>query len=479
MAEISTISSSDARNALQSAFLLSEIVPGDDPSYEACKAVMLYHPLGYKITETPIRLAQSMPRVITIPNGPEERLREEFERVWVRLDATRLIRNLARLSRCYGIASLVVGAEGVDTQKPMDWVNLHKQDLYFNILDPLNTSGSLVLNQDPNAPDFLKKRAGVQANGVLYHSSRSCILMNEDPVFISYTSSSFGFVGRSVFQRAWYPLKSFIQTMITDDMISRKAGVLVAKMKAPGSIISRSMVDMAAYKRQMLQNAETDNVLGISPEEAIESLNMQNLDGAGKFARDNILKNIAAACDEPAVLLDQETFAAGMAEGSEDMKAVAQYIDTIREDLNPTYLFLDNIVQHVAWNPEFYLAIQSEFPEYRKVTYERAFQDWQRNFQATWPSFLREEPSKQVETENTKQKAIMAFLQIALPVVGPKNRANLLRWAQDNLNANKNLFSTELQLDEEEIIEYSQCDSVAPHEAPTLPNKPRPMSELS
>ncbi len=479
MAELTYMSASEAGNALQSAFVLDQIAPGDDPSYEACKAVMLYHPLGFKITESPIRLAQSTPRVITIPNGPEERLREEFERAWRKLDADRVIRGLMRLARCYGIASLIVGAEDEDTSQPMNWQSISKKDLYFNVLDPLNTSGSLVLNQDPNAPDFLKKRSGVSANGARYHSSRCCVMMNEDPIFISYTSAAFGFVGRSVFQRAWYPLKSFIQTMITDDMISRKAGVLVAKMKAPGSIISRGMVDMAAYKRQMLQSAATDNVLGITTDEDIESLNLQNIDGAGKFARDNVLKNIAAATDMPAVLLDQETYASGMAEGSEDMKAVAQYIDSIRGDMGLAYEFMDNVVQHIAWNEDFYASIQSEFPEYRKVKYERAFQDWQRNFQATWPSFLREEPSKQVETENTKQKAIIAFMQVTMPVLGPKNRANLLMWAQDNLNANKNMFSTELQFDEDEIIEFSANAVPEPNDNPEMPNAPRPMSELS
>jgi len=33
-----------------------------------------------------------------------------------------------------------------------------------------------------------------------------------------YTQAAFGFVGRSVYQRPLYPLKSFVQTMITDDL---------------------------------------------------------------------------------------------------------------------------------------------------------------------------------------------------------------------------------------------------------------------
>ncbi len=454
MATVTTFGASGASNALQSAFTLADINPGDDPSYEACKAVMLYHPLGFKMTETPIRLAQSMPRVISIPNGPEERLKEEFDRTWKRLKMTRLIRNCMKLARGYGIASVVMGTVGQDSKDPVDWETLYRQELYFNIFDPINTAGSLVLNQDPNAPDFMKKRTPIRANGVVYHPSRSLVMMNEDPVYIAYSVSAFGFVGRSVFQRAWYPLKSYIQTMYTDDLISRKAGVLVAKMKAPGSIVSQAMANLANYKRQLAQQAETDNVLGITTDESIESLNLQNIDGAGEFARSNILKNIAVAADMPAVLLDQETFARGMAEGSEDMKAVAQWIDTVREDMEPLYEYCDDIVQHIAWNPDFYASIQREFPQYKNVPYQRAFADWQRNFIATWPSFLREEPSELVKAEDVKQKAVLAMLEVLLPQLDPENRASLIMWAQDNFNANKQLFQTELQLDAELIEEY-------------------------
>lgn len=445
---------SNASNALQQAFVLADIQPGDDPSYEACKAVMLYHPLGFKMTETPVRLAQSLPRIISVPCGPEERLVEEFERHWKRLKINRLIRNAMKLARCYGISTIAIGTVGEDTAEPLDLDTLYKQEVYFNVFDPLNTSGSLVLNQDPNAPDFLKKRTPIRVNGYTYHPSRTLVLMNEDPTYIAYSVSAFGFVGRSVFQRAWYPLKSFIGTMQTDDLISRKAGVLIAKMKAPGSIVSQAMQSLYGMKRQMLQQAQTDNVLGITVEESVESLNLQNIDGAGKFARDNVLKNIAVAADMPAVLLDQETFARGMAEGSEDMKAVAQYIDTVRDDMGPLYDFCDDVVQRVAWNPDFYAAIQSDFPEYRGVPYERALADWQRNFSATWPSFLREEPSELVQIEDVKQKAVVALLEVLMSQVGPNNRATLITWAQDNINSNKEMFSSELQLDPDEIAEF-------------------------
>ncbi|WP_245168482.1 hypothetical protein [Enterobacter roggenkampii] len=40
---------------------------------------------------------------------------------------------------------------------------------------------------------------------------------------------------------------------------------------------------------------------------------------------------MAAAADMPAIILNSETFAQGFGEGTEDARAVAVYIDNIRE----------------------------------------------------------------------------------------------------------------------------------------------------
>ena len=140
--------------------------------------------------------------------------------------------------------------------------------------------------------------------------------------------------------------------MQTDDMVSRKAGVLVAKLKPAGSIVSGLMAKAAGLKRSVIQESKTDNVISISPEEEIESLNLQNIDGAMTAARKNILENIAAADDMPARMLTEETLAQGFGEGSEDAKKEAQYIDRIRQWMQPLYDFFDPIVMYRAWNED-------------------------------------------------------------------------------------------------------------------------------
>lgn len=449
-----TVNGAGLGTALQSLLMADDIVPGADVSYQTCKTIYLYHPLGGKMVDTPIRIAQSKPRDIAIPDSPEDLVRDAFLREWEALRADDHIATAMSLARTYGIGTLGVGAVETSPGDPIDFATLYKQRVFISTFDPLNTAGSLVLNQDPNSPDF-QKVAGVAVSGQSWHRSRVVAVMNEKPVYIAYSGSAFGYVGRSVYQRALFPLKSFINTMRTDDMVARKAGLLIAKMKQPGSIVDRLMQRLFDIKRQMLKDGETDNVLGITPEESIETLNMQNVDGAGKFARDNILTNIALAADMPAKLLNEETFAEGFGEGTEDAAKIVRYIEEVRKAMRPLYAFMDRVVQHRAWNPGFYRAIQNRFPtEYGDVQYDQAFYAWQNSFSAEWPSLIEEPESERVKVDEAKLKAVTDLVALLLPVCDPDNKARLLMWAASNFNQNKQLFNEPLVLEWEDIANY-------------------------
>ena len=474
------ITGSNLGNALQSLLLADDIVPGSDPSYQLAKTIYLYHPLGAKLTELPIKMAQSQPRTIAIPiPGLEDRIRQKFVDEWKALGADGHILATASLGRCYGIAAVAVKAEGVPDEQPVDYKKLWQQTLTFNVYDPLNVAGSLVLDQDPNAMDF-QHVVNIAVAGRAYHRSRSCVFMNERPIYIAFTSSAFGFVGRSVYQRVLFPLKSFVQTLVTDDMVVRKAGVLVAMLKAAGSIIDNVMQTMFGVKRNLIKEAETNNVISVGSDDKIETLNMQNLDGAYGLARKNILENIAAGADDmPAKLLNAETFAEGFGEGTEDAKHVAAYIDRIREQLGPLYAFFTEITMYRAWNPEFFKLIQGEFPtEMGNVSYNEAFYKWKNAFSATWPSLITEPPSEEIKVDDVKLKAAIALLQVLAPMMDPESLGRLIEWAADQFNELKVLFpGSPLMLDTDAIIanaveKAEQAKTAALEE----PSEPKPFA---
>jgi len=438
--------------------LLAEaIVPGSPASYQVCKAIYSYHPLGAKMAEAPINMAQSQEREITIPSGPESRLVPAFKKHWKALGGIggdTLIHNTMRTARIYGIASIVVGDRKISTADPLPLDRLHDLDIYFNVLDPLNTAGSLVLNQDPNSPDFQKPSAIRVANQV-YHPSRSVVIMNEQPIYIEFTSSAFGFVGRSVYQRALFPLKTFLQSMVTDDMVTKKVGLLIWKAKAPGPIINNRIMNFFGWKRSQLKGGMTGNVLTIGDQEDIASLNFQNLEGAAKFARDNALKNIAMAASMPARMLEQEELVSGFGEGSEDAKQIARYIDRVRVEMAPLYSFCDTIVQRQAWSPEFYKTVQRDHSEYKNVPYETAFYQWSNSFQATWPNLLAEPDSERIKVEETRFKSVVALVETLAPLLPDSgNKASLVSWAADEINSRRELFSSPLLIDEDALATY-------------------------
>ena len=470
MSEI-TVNGSTLNNRLMGLLSAKDIEPGDQAGYELCKAIWEYHPLGGKLVEKPVRLALSKGRIITVDAQPKDMLVEAYQREWEKLGATNHIRDVMFINRTYGAAAIVVGADRIPTTDPIDPWLLPDLNIYFNQLDPLNLAGSIVTNQNPNAPDFQKPLAYATAAGQPYHPSRSCVVFNGTPIYLSYQSSGFGYTGRSVFQRALYPLKSFIQSMVTDDLVTFKAGLLIAKQKPAGSIVNRLMQTAAGIKREYLQQGATGNILSIDIDETIEALNLSNTDTAMGKARDNIIANIAAASDVPAILLKDEAFTQGFGEGTEDAKAIVQYVNGIRDDMASLFAFFDKIVMHRAWNKEFYEAVKAAHPEiYKSMSYEQAFYTWQNGFSADWESLMEEPESEKVKVADTKLKGITEILRTIVPSVDPQNRALMIQWAQDNLNEMPEMFASNLQLDIDAISEYEPPEAAMPEQKMPRPD---------
>ena len=454
MADLS-VSGSGVGNALSQILLCADILPGDQISYEMCKTIYLYHIIGKKMAESPIAMAQFKPRLIKIGTGQQDELRDAFNKQWKTDKCTPNIRNVATQARVYGIASVAVLVEGQDTKKPLELKDLSDKKISINVFDPLNTSGSLVLNQNPNAMDF-QKYGDIAVAGVTYHRSRTITMMNESPVYIAYTESAFGFVGRSVYQRGLFPLKSYIQTMLANDMVARKVGLIVAAIQLAGSIMDAVMWASTAFKRNILKIGATDNVISIGQNDRIESLDLTNLDGPLSLVRKNILEDIAASADMPALLLNNETFAEGFGEGSEDAYAIASYIDGIRDWMQPLYEFFDMITQRRAWNERFFKTMQEKYPEeYKSMEYEEAFYQWSNGFSAEWVSVIREPESERVKIADVKLRAALAAFESLSAVLDPENKANALEFLCEQFNSTPELFSSKLEFDIEEFKNYT------------------------
>lgn len=447
---------SNVGSALQDMMMAAPIVPGDKPSYGLCKTIYTQHPYGAKIAEEPIRVAQSQPREVTFSELPgiEQKLKEQWEKQAVADNQEGLIFMTASLARVYGIASLAVVSDDLKPKDPLPLEKVADLSISFNVFDPLNTSGSLVLSQLPNSPNF-QKYDHIAVNGVPYHRTRAVAIMNESPIYIDYTPSGFGYVGRSAYQRALFPLKSFIQTMIADDMVAKKAGIIVAVLRAAGSIIDKAMLAYAAFKRAMIKAAVNEQILSIDKDEDVKAIDLTNVDGALSGVRSHILQNIAAAVPMPARMLNHETFAEGFGEGTEDAKAEARYIDGVRKWLQPLYAFLDPIIQQRAFNADFYKTIQTEFPEeYGGMPYLTWFTKVTNCMKSTWPNLLTEPDSEKIAVEDVRFRAVIAGAELLLQAADPENKKAIYAWVQDVFNNQKLLLGVRLDLDFDALVNY-------------------------
>lgn len=455
-----TVSGSYLGSALTNLLLAPDIQPGAAPSYELCKTIYETHPLGAKIVEAPIEAAQSQTRKVSVGDHPDE-VRDAFLSQWDKDGCDGHVANVAGTARMYGIASLAVLTQGEEPSTPLAFEKLATQKIAFNMFDPLNTAGSLTLNQDPNSMDF-QKHAEIAVAGKKYHRSRSVTLINEKPIYISYTDSAFGFSGRSVYQRILFPLKSFVQTMVTDDMVSKKAGLLIAFIKMAGSIADSLMARITGQKRSLLKVAVVDNVLSMGADDRVESLNLQNLDGAFGNSRTNILKNIATGAKMPAIMIENETLTEGFGEGTEDAKQIAKYVGGVRFWMKPVYDFLDPISQRRAWNADFIALMQKKFSErYGSMTPDAIFYEWTSAFAAPWPNLLEEPDSEKIKVSDVKYKAALAAVEILAPMLDADNKVALILWLVDNMNEDKLLFGSALEVDTDALLDFLEQNAEA------------------
>lgn len=459
MASIDAVGAWPLGSNLKALLESDSITPGSSPSYELCKSIYTDHVLGAKIAGGPIEMAMNEARNIEIGNGPESRIKEKFLEEWDALGCDATIKSVGTLSRVYGVTSVVLVAAGKPSDEAIKPEELHKLKIAFNVLDPLNTAGSLVLNQDSNAIDFLKPTGTITAAGQPYHRSRAVVLLNEAPVFLDYSQSAFGYVGRSVYQRILYPLKSFLSTMQANDMVAKKAGLLYAKLEQPTSIANNLISKAFGQKRQLLKEGGNGDVISISINEEIGSIPLMNVDASLASSRQNIIEDIAAGAPMPSMLISSQAFAQSRGDGTEDAKAVAQYIDGIRGWLKPLYDYFDVICMYRAWSPEFYEAIQNEFPDYQGVPFERAFLEWRNSFLASWPSFLKETESEQAQAEKVMLEAVVGLYRELAGNLDPDNKAKLTEWVQDNINTKRKLFAAPLELDFEALAQYEPPQS--------------------
>ena len=448
--QINTNLSSELMQILDS----DAIKPGTDVGYNTCKLLWQFHPLGGKLVEKPINMAMCKPRSYNVETDPDERVVRQFREVWERMGLNEKIKNLFYVSRCYGAAAIGVGTDGVTCKDPLPTFGLREEDVYINVWDPLNAAGSMVTDQNPNSRFFQQANATLKIASKSWHPSRTLKIFNGTPIYLEYQNSTFGFTGRSVFQRVLYPMKSYIGTMVANNLVAKKAGVLVAKTEQNGSVASGIMAAATGKKRENVKISENEGVLSIGTKDDIESLNLQNIDKALSTARDNIISDIAAGSDVPAILIKEEAFSNGFGEGKEDSKAISQYVDGVRQAIEPVMDYFERLVRYIAWNEDFYTSLKNDYPDIITEDYQTTFRMWEREFDAGWQELVEESPDKRRESDSKVVQQAGALFSIMAQQLDPENRAMAAEWLASVTNATETYGDSPMIIDKEALSKY-------------------------
>ncbi|WP_342656836.1 DUF1073 domain-containing protein [Pantoea sp. RSPAM1] len=448
--QINTNLSSELMQILDS----EAIKPGTDVGYNTCKLLWQFHPLGGKLVEKPINMAMCKPRSYNVETDPDERVVRQFREVWERMGLNEKIKNLFYVSRCYGAAAIGVGTDGVTCKDPLPTFGLREEDVYINVWDPLNAAGSMVTNQNPNSRFFQQANATLKIASKNWHPSRTRKIFNGTPIYLEYQNSTFGFTGRSVFQRVLYPMKSYIGTMVANNLVAKKAGVLVAKTEQNGSVASGIMAAATGKKRENVKISENEGVLSIGTKDDIESLNLQNIDKALSTARDNIISDISAGSDVPAILIKEEAFSNGFGEGKEDSKAISQYVDGVRQLIEPVMDYFERLVRYIAWNEDFYTSLKNDYPDIITEDYQTTFRMWEREFDAGWQELVEESPDKRRESDSKVVQQAGVLFSIMAPQLDPENRAMAAEWLASVTNATETYGDSPMIIDKEALSKY-------------------------
>ena len=97
-----TVSGTLVGSRLGSLLMADDIVPGSETGYEVCKAIYAYHPIGKKMVDGPIQAAQSLPREMSVPAGPEKLLRERFDEEWEKMTGAWATSRATLWRACHG-----------------------------------------------------------------------------------------------------------------------------------------------------------------------------------------------------------------------------------------------------------------------------------------------------------------------------------------------------------------------------------------
>lgn len=419
----------------------------EDLTYEECRDIYRYFPLGKRIANALPTFALSAPRKFVVKDAPECVNNQIFGTA-AELNLDIAVKRIAVYARIYGQSSVFITLNDDDLapDKPINYKDIQKYDLRINVLDPLSAGANVSYDLNPLSNTF-GQPLSIQIQGKQVHSTRLKIFQNDVPLYLKFNPSSFSFSGPSIYQNMVGVIKAWNRAIISMRRIATKAASIIKTTKDSANVTGLSLY-ATERNLDMIRNMENDGIAAIKSGETLEMFQLNGLQEIDAIINQLHTALMMALSDTPAGILLDKNLSSGLADGSEDMKAILMAVDSFRLSmLKPIYEFLDKFLIYKAFNAEFITETKKEYPDlYRDMSESEILELWVQNYRYEWGELYP-------QTENEKADSASKFLDNLTKI---KELGANLSGIEEELNAYPH-FTTDFDL-EEKNMENEQGD---------------------
>lgn len=427
---------SNAKDAGGSEYADSELLGAyKQLSYQECQDIYRYWPLGKRIAQALPNFALSVPRIFLFNDAPPE-VADRFKGVNDAYNIDKLVRKASIYARIYGLSAIYCASDD-NGEAPLTRKDILAKSFTFNCLDPLSLGGSISVDIDPLSPTYQQVMSTI-VRGRKVNPKRICYIYNDIPLYLKWSVSSYSWGGVSIYQNMTLLIRSWNRALIAMQRISTKAGSIIKKSK---DFAHASGFNFEAIRKnlELMRRMENDGIANISVGEEIELFQLSGLQEVDAIISQLNSSLMMALSDTPTGILLDKNLSSGMADGSEDMKAIIMAVEQFRElMLKPLYNFVDYFLLYKAFDKEFLQDLKSKYPDlYRNVGEEELLTQLVNGYQFQFGELYPSTEKEQSELNTIKLDTLTKIKELGGSIVDIESALNSL-----------NLFGQDFALEE-------------------------------
>lgn len=382
-------------------------------SYNTCKDIYRTSVMGKRVVEALVNFSLSAEREISIQKAPPEAL-ERFNITAKQMKQKEAIKRTIYNARIYGTGALYVALHHIakdedDFITKPNFDNVSDFEIFFNVLDPQNISGSVV-DTNPLSSTFLQL-IDIKVDNQIVPRKRIAVSHAVEPLYLDQRTSLIPYSPPSVFYNMIDLLKDYDASIEALDNLLYKAGAIIYKY--PNQKFSGITLDAVKKSAEILEQKRNGGVIAITEKCTVEDFPINNVNGLIESVNkleDAITK---ALNDTPASLLFDKSLSNGFSEGDKDKETEISIIEAFRENkLTPLYTLTDYYVMLKAFDNDFINEMKDKYNDFKDKTNAQIFYEWTNSFKYEFGNLFPEPESLIIENATKKLDNLLKLQQL-------------------------------------------------------------------